>query len=170
MERITVDSAVISECGRYRYTLTREIDPFEPRRVLWVMLNPSTADATADDPTIRRLKGFSRLWGCGAFTVVNVYALRSPSPKDLWCCDDPVGPENDRYIKDECAKVDTVVVAWGAHAKAQRVAQVHEIVRHWCRDVMCLGTTQAGAPKHPLYLPNDTALVAWQHHSASEKP
>lgn len=154
-------SAIISECGRYRYRLTREVDPLEPRRVLWMMLNPSTADATNDDPTIRRLKGFSTRWGCGAFTVVNLYALRSPSPQDLWKVSDPVGPDNDAWIAGECAKVDTVVAAWGAHGKSDRVSRVLSLIRR-CRDVMCLGMTQAGAPKHPLYLPNETELVEYR--------
>jgi hypothetical protein len=153
-------SAIISDCGQYRYRLTREVDPFEMRALLWIMLNPSTADASIDDPTIRRLKGFTKHWGCGSFSVVNAYALRSKSPKDLWRASDPVGPDNDTWIAGECKKYDTVVVAWGAHARPERISKLREILRA-SRQVMCLGVTASGAPKHPLYLPYETPLIEW---------
>lgn len=144
--------ATISECGLYRYSLTRRWGP-RPEFVAFVMLNPSTADAEVDDPTIRRCIGFARAWDFDALEVVNLFALRSPNPQDL--CDsseagiDPIGPDNDRAIIDVCGRAQMVVAAWGAHEfatpRAKRV--------HLGAAVHCLGRTKAGHPRHPLYVP-----------------
>src|SRR5690606_18576726 len=92
-------TARFSPCGQYRYLLTRPIPaPFwkpDAGEAVFVMLNPSTADASEDDPTIRRCIGFAKEWGCTGLTVANLYALRSTDPKGLWKHRDPVGPEND---------------------------------------------------------------------------
>lgn len=96
LEREVATTAGISECGTYRYWLCREWSPGLDSLV-WLMLNPSTADATQDDPTIRRCMGFARRWGYGGITVVNLYAYRATNPRDLLTAADPVGPENDRY-------------------------------------------------------------------------
>lgn len=148
-------SAIISECGNYRYVLNRRVQAREPEfgPALFVMLNPSTADATVDDATIRRLHGFSKSWGCNAFTVANLYALRSTDPKNLWRHSDPVGPDNDRYLTQLACEYSDVICAWGAQAKSDRVAKVCSIfTKQKCR-LWCLGLTKAGAPKHPLYVP-----------------
>src|SRR5262245_19133112 len=89
--------ALISPCGLYRYWLTRTWDN-SLRRVCWVMLNPSTADAEQDDPTIRRCVGFARSWGAGGIIVVNLFAFRASDPKALLRAADPVGPDNDGHI------------------------------------------------------------------------
>lgn len=154
----------------YRYSLTRSDFADCPwlavheSALLWIMLNPSTADESQDDPTIRRVRAFTRRLGFGQFTVVNLYALRSTDPRGLWAADDPVGPMNDSIIAEEAwaAVVDDapIVAAWGAHARPERVAQVLAIP-HVAPRLHCLGVTTSGAPRHPLYLRADAACVPW---------
>ncbi|ARP92528.1 hypothetical protein CAL14_05375 [Bordetella genomosp. 9] len=161
-------NAVISECGTYRYLLTRPA-PSGPQfakpcygTALFVMLNPSTADATVDDPTIRRCKAFAYRWGCAGIAVVNLYALRSPSPADLWKHADPVGPDNDIWLRQVAREHETVVFAWGANAKPERVRQVYEIFKGGpLRQIRCLGVTKDGSPRHPLYVRADQPLIEW---------
>jgi hypothetical protein len=148
-------SAVLSECGRYRYSLTRYLDLDGDESVCtFVMLNPSTADATQNDPTIRRCLGFARAWGYGRLKVVNLYAFRTTDPGFLWLQDDPVGPENDHAISLAFGASDLIVAAWGAHARVVRLAQFAETFRGW--RLHALGVTKHGAPRHPLYLRADT--------------
>ncbi len=152
--------ADISPDGRYRYWLTRIWDLDRPR-ACWIALNPSTADASVDDPTIRRCMGFSRRWGAGGIYVVNLFALRATDPRELRLPGDPVGPDNDAYLKDAArAGFLCFVAAWGASAiAAARVEPVLAIFREHGRLLQCLGQTKDGAPRHPLYVRADTALV-----------
>lgn len=154
----------------YRYRLSRSDWPegwvnMHAPRLLWIMLNPSTADEEMDDPTIRRVKAFSRRLGYEALTVVNLYAMRSTDPRGLWAADDPVGPENDAVIAEEAWTAVTddapIIAAWGANARPERVAQVLAIP-HVAPRLHCLGVTSAGAPRHPLYLRGDVPLVRWE--------
>lgn len=147
--------AVVSPCGRYRYRLWRSWDASK-RPAVFVMLNPSTADAHADDPTIRRCLGFARGWGAGGLVVVNLYAWRATDPRRLVearrAGADIQGAERDAHLRVAFAQADVVVAAWGAHALAQDaardvLAQVPEGVQ-----IECLGVTREGFPKHPLYL------------------
>ena len=150
-------SAVLSECGTYRYELRRRWDPAGPV-CAWVMLNPSTADAHRDDPTIRRCVGLSRSWGDAAIIVVNLYALRATHPRNLSSHPDPVGEDNDTWITLAASAAHRVVCAWGGHELANhRASQVTEILvrtsiptRH---ALSCLGLTTRGAPRHPLFVP-----------------
>lgn len=147
--------AQLSGDGRYRYTLTRswEHAPGWKRTApaVWVMLNPSTADHEVDDPTIRRVVGFSRDFGFSQAIVVNLFALRATDPSALARADDPVGPLNDAVLATIAEGAGLIVAAWGAHPFAQpRAAQVRELLGG---QVMCLGHTKAGHPRHPLYLP-----------------
>jgi hypothetical protein len=120
------------------------------------MLNPSTADATLDDPTIRRCRRFARDWGMGALVVVNLYALRSVDPRALETAEDPVGPENDDVTHDAIARSRTVIVAWGADRHAQaRSARILEILAEVGRRPYCLGLTKENKPRHPLYVRAD---------------
>lgn len=141
-------SAVISDCGRYRYTLHREWLG-GAGLCMFVMLNPSTADAYKNDPTIRRCVKFAQRWGFHEMTVGNLFALRSPHPKELLAADDPVGPENDLWLDRLATAADRHVMAWGAFAAAPaRAAEV--LGRHAWYTPVCLGTTVDGSPKHPL--------------------
>jgi hypothetical protein len=154
--------ANISECGTYRYTLTREGDMHVDKgTALFLMLNPSTADATVDDPTIRRCRSFAQAWGCNGFTVANLYAFRATKPADLWKAFDPVGPENDMHLRALAREYTDVVCAWGANAKADRVEVVTRLLLGAGARLWCLGTTEAGHPRHPLYVRGNTPLVRW---------
>ena len=118
----------------------------------FVMLNPSTADAERDDPTIRRCIGFARGWGYGRLEVVNLFAYRAASPRELFSATDPVGRANERFL---ASATDDVVVAWGNHGRRAdwklRKAAAHGRPR-------CLGITALGEPMHPLYVPGRRQL------------
>lgn len=157
-------SAAISKCGQYRYMLTRDIVDLAATRgpAVFIMLNPSTADASKDDPTIRRCIGFARSWGCTGIVVVNLYALRSTDPANLWTHPDPVGPANDAWLVDVVLDASEVVCAWGSNAKRERVAEVAAILRRAGAKLKCLGVTKFGsAPRHPLYVPAAQELIDW---------
>ncbi len=104
--------ASLDRSKRFRYQLWRTWNPEGPR-IGFVGLNPSTADATTDDPTLRRLMGFAKQWGFGGLVLVNLYALRATDPKTLWQVDDPMGPRADEWIRKALKPVDEVVVCWG---------------------------------------------------------
>lgn len=144
-----VTGAILSNDLRYRYLLSRSwgAGPM----AAFVMLNPSTADASENDPTIRRCIGFANSWGYAGLLVANLYAYRSTSPANLWLQDDPVGPDNDRHLREMLGGELLVVAAWGANARPDRVAQFWELAGD--REVHALRVTKGGAPGHPLYLP-----------------
>lgn len=153
-------AAIISECGTYRYSLTRKWGP--GKTLVFVMLNPSTADASVDDPTIRRCIGFAKNYGYDAIEVVNVFALRATDPKELYSHLDPIGPENDKYIVKATEGVDnTTILAWGTHMDNfdGRVSRI--LVLLGTKPVFCLGTTKSGQPRHPLYLSAKTTIQTW---------
>jgi hypothetical protein len=159
-------SAVISDCGRYRYRLERH-GLSGAGAVAWIMVNPSTADASEDDPTIRKVIGFSERMGAGWAIVGNVFAFRSTDVKGLAKTSDPHGPDNDKHLRDIMACAPTVVVAWGPTAKLpkllrHRYMRVVRIADAIGVKLMCLGTAQDGHPRHPLMLAYDTPLVEWK--------
>lgn len=159
-------NAVISGCGTYRYNLLRRWDYAKPC-LYWMMLNPSTADADTDDPTINRCMGFARRGNYGGIHVVNLFAFRATNPFSLiganW---HTVGPQNDDYIRravDACGfDKSNFIAAWGAHGTRypQRVARARELLP--IRNTYSLGPlTKHGQPKHPLYLPYD---IDWEEY------
>lgn len=149
--------AYLSEDGRYRYELTRTWGDGD--RLLWIMLNPSTADACVDDPTIRRVIGFSRSWGFSGAIVANLFAARATIPAALRGFDDPVGPANDAMLAKLAKRSPFAVCAWGAWAGIKgRDREVLALLRSVGCLARCLGTTKGGAPKHPLYLAATTPL------------
>lgn len=153
-----MSAAILSDCGRYRYTLERDLGSLAGGgTVLWLMLNPSTADWSKDDATIRRCRSFSQSWGFGRLLVGNLYAWRSTDPAGLWSCPDPVGPHNDGHLLQLAGLASQLVCAWGTNARPERVAQVMRLLGN--RPMFCLGTTKDGHPKHPVRLPSATQLV-----------
>lgn len=144
--------AEISGDGLYRYSLIRRWSAGPTLR--WVMLNPSTADAHVDDPTIRRCTGFARAWGYGEIVVHNLFALRATDPRALRVHADPVGPDNDLYLRRVGSPPVPTVCAWGAHGALHgRDRAVLAVLAESSTQVLCLGTTRAGQPRHPLYVP-----------------
>jgi hypothetical protein len=158
-------SAVIDPSGTYRYSLGRQLGGNGPR-IVWVMLNPSTADGFVDDPTIRKICGFSTRWGYSHVTVVNLFALRSTDPRALKRHQDPVGPENDAHIRAAVEQAATVVCAWGNHgALHDRDLVVRRLIRSAGKAAVVLGLNESGArkqPVHPLYQPYETQVSVWQ--------
>ncbi len=157
------------ENASYRYTLSRDIGRhspglFEagstpgPQRVLFCMLNPSTANDLTDDPTVRRCIGFARRWKARELCVVNLFAARATDPRQLRRMADPVGAINDDVIRHEARTADLVVAAWGRHGSYLGRDQVVLEILSRQGDVWALGLTADGAPKHPLYVRGDAVL------------
>lgn len=123
------------------------------------MLNPSTADEIKDDPTIRRCISFAKREGCTGLTVVNLFALRATNPKELLKHEDPIGPENDKIIQDmlRLHQIGIVVAAWGAHPLARERSK--DVMKMLDSNILCLGTTKDGSPRHPLYVKSAQELV-----------
>lgn len=138
--------ATFDRTGLYRYRLWREWDRALPT-VAFIMLNPSTADADHDDPTIRRCIGFARAWGFGRLEVVNLFAYRAPTPRELFSATDPVGTHNITTVQQVLRDASCVVLAWGNHGAR---------AGDWRRTLLpfgwCLGLTTLGEPRHPLYV------------------
>lgn len=148
--------ATFDRSRRYRYRLWRRWS--EAPLAGFVMLNPSTADERTNDPTIRRCIGFAQAWGCGGLEVVNLFALRTPSPTILLDSRAPIGPANDRYILDAARSCERLVLAWGVHGAAGgRDQEVLALLNH--RELHCLKITRGGHPGHPLYLPGSARPV-----------
>lgn len=154
--------AVLSPCGLYRYRLGRSWGPAHAR-VAWVMLNPSTADASVDDPTIRRCESFARTWHYSGMIVVNLYALRATDPKQLRGHPDPVGPDNSAHLQAvlDDPTIFHVVAAWGTSASPPQELNFRRLVRNAGRRLYSLGTTKHGHPRHPLYVKGTTVLSPW---------
>lgn len=157
-------SAEISECGRYRWWLRRSWKMWDQGMPVvgkgvccFVMLNPSTADAMQDDPTIRRCIGFARSWGYDTLSVRNLFAYRATDPKELLSAHDPVGTRNDGELMAG-ATAHRLVAAWGAGVPFGRDKQVLAMfAKHWSAvPIYCLGKTKHGHPRHPLYVKADT--------------
>lgn len=142
----------------FRYSLHRRWSP-GPRRACFCLLNPSTADARRNDPTVRRCIGYAQDWGFDSLEVVNIFAYRSTDPSALTRCDDPVGPGNDRAIVRAAKRAELLVLGWGAHGQLlDRGQRVIDLVCEHARP-LCLGLTATGQPKHPLYLPKSARPV-----------
>jgi hypothetical protein len=150
-------TAILSDCGTYRYELRRQWS--EAPAIGWIMLNPSTADADVDDPTIRRCISFAQRWGYGGIVVRNLFALRATDPRELAKHPAPIGPANTHHLYHAVSDALTVC-AWGnggrplAGTAAQYLAEAGVTLHH-------LGLTKVGQPKHPLYLKASTQPILW---------
>lgn len=152
-------SAVFSPCRQYRYELWRQWSDKLPT-VMFIGLNPSTADETKDDATIRRCIQFARQWGFGSICMTNLFAWRSTDPGAMKKVDEPTGPDNDRTLQDIAYRAGLIVGAWGNHgAHRGRDKEVLELIR-W--PIWCLRTTKPGQPEHPLYVPYSQPLTLYR--------
>lgn len=149
-----MNSARLSPCRRYRYALWRTWDDTLPR-VMFVGLNPSTADETVDDPTLRRTMDFARRWGFGGVGNGNLFAFRATDPKAMMAAEDPVGPDNDAWLRRLADEAQLVVAAWGNDGGFHGRSAV---VRAMLPDLHCLKINASGEPAHPLYQRADTRL------------
>lgn len=168
-----------SECRTFRYTLLHSwrLDgdkfvqiqlPVEQRRqIMWIGMNPSTADENRLDPTLRRVRAFSHGWGFNTFIMTNVFAFRATLPKNMRKAEDPIGPDNDRMLVEIAQQCDHVVACWGGlsnfpRSLRHRAASIRIMLRDAGRPVQCLGRNDDGSPKHPLYILGDTRLIPLQ--------
>lgn len=152
-------SAIID--GPYRYRLARIWDPQIPPFV-YVMLNPSTADADQDDPTIRVCMGRARRAGAGGIVVVNLFAFRATKPEAMKAAADPVGEKNDFFIRSALTPGCTVVGAWGADGRfCDRDYAVRMLIRREGHPIWCIGRTRKGDPCHPLRQAYSNPLIKW---------
>lgn len=147
--------------GDYRYLLWREWDD-RGKTVAFIMLNPSRADATVNDPTITRCLQFARSWGYGRLEVVNLFAYRTPHPSLLKQAAEPIGQENDEYILKTVFNSDRAILAWGNWGTwQQRDLSVLRLLKTRS-PLYCFGITQKGCPRHPLYLHRTSKLQLFQ--------
>lgn len=153
-----IKHAIISDDHKYRYQLSRIWDEDKPK-VLFIMLNPSTADSRIDDPTIRRVINFATSWGYGGVFVGNLYAFRSTDPKNLKTAEDPIGPDNIQHIQIMLGLTEKVIYAWGNNKNEPQ----------WLRELVetpyCIDVSTKGIPKHPLYLKKDLEPKLFVRHS-----
>jgi hypothetical protein len=149
--------AHFSPCGAYRYALMRRFGTGS-RMVLFVGLNPSTADGSHDDPTIRRCVSFVARLGFDGLWMSNLFAFRATDPRALRGVPDPIGPDNDLWFERLAAQTQLAIVGWGnGGCRQERVARVLAGLSN----VYCFGKTALGQPRHPLYLPRTTPLEAY---------
>lgn len=153
-------SADFSPCRTWRYALHRVWDR-DRGSCMFIGLNPSTADETEDDATVRRCIRFARDWGYGGLTMTNVYAYRSTDPRALDTCSaEPAGPANDSWLRLLACQSAIVVAAWGTKAGAPRVAQVLRALQGV--DLHVFKLTKHGHPEHPLYQPLAAKPQPWR--------
>lgn len=158
-------SAVISECGAYRYRLDRDIQP-EGLIFAYFGINPSTADHEIDDPTVKKWRGFSSRNNVRKFIVGNVFAFRSTNPKGLKLTGDPFGPERDAYLSQIILEADVLVPCWGNLDKMPKElrwapAVLLNMLLATRKPVLHFGVTESGQPMHPLMLAYATPLIPW---------
>jgi hypothetical protein len=164
--RYTALGAIVSDDQRFRYRLWRRWDDEKPV-MAFIMLNPSTADGTVDDPTIRKCVGFADRAGCGGIEVVNLFAYRATSPADLRRAGYLSGPDNDRHARSVLLGYSTVVCAWGQHgnsrAASQRVKWLREVFDELEVSPSALRFAKDGTPCHPLMLPYSCEPAPWHY-------
>jgi hypothetical protein len=156
-------SAILSDDRKYRYRLIRDLGMMGNGACCFVMLNPSTADESADDPTIRRCIGFARSFGCARLEVVNLFAYRSTNPEMIYAMSkaEAVGPDNDRHITEACNASRIVICAWGNHGShAGRDNEVLALIRaqDGAAPMALKINRKSRQPAHPLYLPANAQL------------
>lgn len=148
--------ALLSDDRVYRYALWRRWNE-DLGMVAFIGLNPSTADETEDDPTIRRCIGFAKDWGYGGIYMLNLFAFRATDPKAIKKSGAPIGPDNGEHLIRYCRKSEQIIAAWGTHGEyLDRGAVVKAVLASCFQRLWCLGETKAGHPRHPLYLAKST--------------
>ena len=162
--RVLHKSAELSTCGQYRWWLRRQWAGGNGQIVCFIMLNPSTADADLDDPTIRRCIGFAQDWGFSMLSVRNLFAYRATDPKTLLSVQDPVGGSRGNAELLAGCTAHITVVAWGSYVPWDRDRSALAMIEaHFPgKQLLCLGITKHGKPRHPLYVPASQPLVPYE--------
>ena len=157
-----INSEVIySDCERYRYSLSRIWDS-NRQNVLFVMLNPSTADEFKNDPTVERCERRARMLNFGAFCVCNIFAWRETNPHNLIKISNPIGKDNNLHILRASCSANLVICAWGVHGKhLNRDKEVTKLLLDNNTKLYHLGLTKENHPKHPLYIPYSQEIIPW---------
>lgn len=158
--------AVFSPCRTWRYQLHRCWNPLAPKLNV-IGLNPSTADETQDDPTIRRCISFARDWGYGSLYMTNIFGYRATDPKVMKAFPEPIGPENNEWLVTTSKECDKSIAAWGTHGN---FLNRHKDILELLDDLYVFRLTKkTGVPEHPLYLPGnlipvklDEAVKIWK--------
>lgn len=159
--------AIISPCGLYRYRLDRYVQPEGPV-IAYIGVNPSTADATVDDHTVRKWIGFTKKMGGSRFVVANLFGYRATDVEDLKRVDDPQGDANLLYLKQIVLEADIIVPCWGNRGKLPKGLRSHPgLILSWIRSlvhdqgkqILTFGLTKGGDPKHPLTLGYETEMI-----------
>ena len=171
-------SAVLSPCGTYRYRLEREIPAIwwsnDAPSVALIGINPSTADATINDATIRKDLGFGGHHGWGRIIKGNIFAYRATDVSELAKVSDPWGPDNHFHLSQIFAEADIIVPCWGSRSKVPKrlhasIDKVADTLRGLDKPVLIFGLTISGDPKHTLMLGYDTPLMPWAARSPTEQ-
>ena len=150
-------NATFSDCRKYRYALSRTWNG-KKKTILFIGLNPSTADEKIDDPTIRRCINYAQNWGYGSLLMVNLFAYRATMPSELKNVKNPIGNDNDLHIIELSKKADIAVAAWGNEGTLlNRDKEVKKILPN----LMCLKINKSGQPSHPLYQKKDLKLIKY---------
>ena len=150
-------NAIFSDCRKYRYALSRTWNG-KKKTILFIGLNPSTADEKIDDPTIRRCINYAQNWGYGSLLMINLFAYRATMPTELKNVKNPIGNDNDLHIIELLKKVDLVVAAWGNEGShLNRDKEVKKLIPN----LKCLKINKSGQPAHPLYQKKDLKLIKY---------
>ena len=147
------NECIFSADRNHRYTLIHRWDEMlnPDHGIAWICLNPSTADESQLDPTLRRIRDFSATWGYSFFIMLNLFAWRATQPADMKRTTDPIGPDNDRWIAHWSARVDRVMLGWGEHGA--HLGRDRQVLAYLDRSkTFCLERNASGQPKHPLYV------------------
>lgn len=158
-QSLSTKAAVLSDCRRYRYSLSRWWGEPTLGYAMFIGLNPSTADEVEDDPTIGRCVSFARHWGYGGLVMVNLFAYRATNPAEMMAADEPVGVDNDKHLLALARDARIIVAAWGNKGAYQG----RDItIRALMPSLHALTVTAAGQPGHPLYLPKTLVPIPYQ--------
>ena len=155
-------AAEISSCKAFRYTLTRELSAAPINTALFALLNPSTANASEDDPTCIRCMGFGWSWGYERVVLVNTNPYRSTDPHDVVIPDEAVLTVNDEYVRVAATNADLIVCAWGANVDIELADRTVNVLRSVGKRLHHMGLTKGGQPTHPLYLHSRTKPKPWE--------
>jgi hypothetical protein len=150
-------NAIFSDCRKYRYALSRTWNG-KKKTILFIGLNPSTADEKIDDPTIRRCINYAQNWGYGSLLMVNLFAYRATMPSELKNVKNPIGNDNDLHILELSKKADLTVAAWGNEGF---LLNRDKVVKKLIPNLMCLKINKSGQPSHPLYQKKDLKLIKY---------